>query len=74
MLGDRTSFTGIIAVMSSASSVVTYTSVYTDSEQERVFWGADEEWKRIFKKRTKNKVKNDQTKHEMEKTKSNQSQ
>nr|GEX15197.1 putative reverse transcriptase domain-containing protein [Tanacetum cinerariifolium] len=29
--------------MSSASSVVTYTSVYTDSEPERVFWGADEE-------------------------------
>ncbi|GJW79915.1 reverse transcriptase domain-containing protein [Tanacetum coccineum] len=31
------------SVMSSASSVVTYTSVYTDSEPERVFWGADEE-------------------------------
>ncbi|GKD96343.1 hypothetical protein Tco_1380240, partial [Tanacetum coccineum] len=30
-------------VMSSASSVVTYTSVYTDSEPGRVFWGADEE-------------------------------
>ncbi|GJV21548.1 hypothetical protein Tco_1370568 [Tanacetum coccineum] len=29
--------------MSSASSAVTYTSVYTDSEQGRVFWGADEE-------------------------------
>ncbi|GJT93466.1 hypothetical protein Tco_1082311 [Tanacetum coccineum] len=29
--------------MSSASSVVTYTSVYTDSEPGRVFWGADEE-------------------------------
>nr|GEV84024.1 hypothetical protein [Tanacetum cinerariifolium] len=29
--------------MSSASSTVTYTSVYTDSEPERVFWGADEE-------------------------------
>ncbi|GJR89925.1 hypothetical protein Tco_0213936 [Tanacetum coccineum] len=29
--------------MSSASSAVTYTSVYTDSELERVFWGADEE-------------------------------
>ncbi|GKD24300.1 hypothetical protein Tco_1230514, partial [Tanacetum coccineum] len=29
--------------MSSASSVVTYTSVYTDSEPWRVFWGADEE-------------------------------
>ncbi|GKF76789.1 hypothetical protein Tco_0229259, partial [Tanacetum coccineum] len=30
-------------VMSSASSAVTYTSVYTDSEPERVFWGAAEE-------------------------------
>nr|GEU42253.1 hypothetical protein [Tanacetum cinerariifolium] len=29
--------------MSSASSVVTYTSVYTDSEPGRVFWVADEE-------------------------------
>nr|GEY83731.1 hypothetical protein [Tanacetum cinerariifolium] len=29
--------------MSSASSAVTYTSVYTDSESERVFWAADEE-------------------------------
>ncbi|GJV12210.1 hypothetical protein Tco_1353751 [Tanacetum coccineum] len=29
--------------MSSASSAVTYTSVYTDSESGRVFWGADEE-------------------------------
>nr|GEW93099.1 hypothetical protein [Tanacetum cinerariifolium] len=29
--------------MSSASSAVTYTSVYTDSESRRVFWGADEE-------------------------------
>nr|GEV07269.1 hypothetical protein [Tanacetum cinerariifolium] len=29
--------------MSSASSAVTYTSVYTDSESERVFWGTDEE-------------------------------
>ncbi|GKD23892.1 hypothetical protein Tco_1225595, partial [Tanacetum coccineum] len=28
--------------MSSASSTVTYTSVYTDSEPGRVFWGADE--------------------------------
>ncbi|GJV82488.1 hypothetical protein Tco_1522386 [Tanacetum coccineum] len=28
---------------SSASSAVTYTSVYTDSELGRVFWGADEE-------------------------------
>ncbi|GJV55205.1 putative reverse transcriptase domain-containing protein [Tanacetum coccineum] len=32
-----------IIVMSSASSAVTYTSVYTDSEPGRVFWGADEE-------------------------------
>ncbi|GKE68911.1 hypothetical protein Tco_1526983, partial [Tanacetum coccineum] len=30
-------------VMSSASSAITYTSVYTDSEPGRVFWGADEE-------------------------------
>ncbi|GJV53737.1 hypothetical protein Tco_1449478 [Tanacetum coccineum] len=29
--------------MSFASSAVTYTSVYTDSEPGRVFWGADEE-------------------------------
>nr|GEY86722.1 hypothetical protein [Tanacetum cinerariifolium] len=29
--------------MSLASSVVTYTSVYIDSEPGRVFWGADEE-------------------------------
>nr|GEY03940.1 hypothetical protein [Tanacetum cinerariifolium] len=29
--------------MSSASSAVTYTSVYTDSESERVFWGTNEE-------------------------------
>ncbi|GKF43230.1 hypothetical protein Tco_0129782, partial [Tanacetum coccineum] len=29
--------------LSSASSAVTYTSVYTDSEPRRVFWGADEE-------------------------------
>nr|GEV71200.1 hypothetical protein [Tanacetum cinerariifolium] len=29
--------------MSSASSAVTYTSVYTDSEPGRLFWGADEE-------------------------------
>nr|GEU90483.1 hypothetical protein [Tanacetum cinerariifolium] len=31
------------AVMSSASFAVTYTSIYTDSEQGRVFWGTDEE-------------------------------
>ncbi|GJY15464.1 hypothetical protein Tco_0385886, partial [Tanacetum coccineum] len=29
--------------MSSTSSNVTYTSVYTDSEPVMVFWGADEE-------------------------------
>ncbi|GJY30388.1 hypothetical protein Tco_0413883 [Tanacetum coccineum] len=29
--------------MSSTSSAVTYTSIYTDSEPGRVFWGADEE-------------------------------
>ncbi|GKF75462.1 hypothetical protein Tco_0224906, partial [Tanacetum coccineum] len=29
--------------MSSASSTVTYTSVFTDSEPGRVFWGADDE-------------------------------
>ncbi|GJZ19246.1 hypothetical protein Tco_0555836 [Tanacetum coccineum] len=33
----------ILAAMSSASFAVTYTSVYTDSEPGRVFWGADEE-------------------------------
>ncbi|GJV19885.1 hypothetical protein Tco_1368905, partial [Tanacetum coccineum] len=32
-----------IVVMSSASSTVTYTSVYTDSEPGKVFWGANEE-------------------------------
>ncbi|GJW20424.1 retrovirus-related pol polyprotein from transposon TNT 1-94 [Tanacetum coccineum] len=32
-----------LIVMSSASSAVTYTSVYTDSKPDRVFWGADEE-------------------------------
>ncbi|GJT73025.1 hypothetical protein Tco_1032311 [Tanacetum coccineum] len=32
-----------VIVMSSASSAVTYTSVYTDSEPGKVFWGADEE-------------------------------
>ncbi|GJU90659.1 retrovirus-related pol polyprotein from transposon TNT 1-94 [Tanacetum coccineum] len=34
---------GLVRVMSSASSAVTYTSVYTDSELGRVFWGANEE-------------------------------
>ncbi|GJZ77879.1 hypothetical protein Tco_0642551 [Tanacetum coccineum] len=32
-----------LSVMSSTSSAVTYTSVYTDSESGRAFWGADEE-------------------------------
>ncbi|GJY43229.1 hypothetical protein Tco_0431442 [Tanacetum coccineum] len=32
-----------ILVMSSATSAVTYTSVYTDSEPGRAFWGADDE-------------------------------
>ncbi|GKD63005.1 hypothetical protein Tco_1305113 [Tanacetum coccineum] len=32
-----------LAVMSSASLVVTYTSVYTDSEPGRAFWGADDD-------------------------------
>nr|GEW72025.1 hypothetical protein [Tanacetum cinerariifolium] len=36
-------FYGNDAHMSSASSAVTYTSVYTDFELGRVFWGADEE-------------------------------
>ncbi|GJZ03092.1 hypothetical protein Tco_0521053 [Tanacetum coccineum] len=31
------------AVMSSASSAVTYTFVYTDSKPGRAFWGADDE-------------------------------
>ncbi|GJV13588.1 putative reverse transcriptase domain-containing protein [Tanacetum coccineum] len=31
------------AVMSSGSSAVTYTSIYTDSEPGRAFWGADDE-------------------------------
>ncbi|GJR95807.1 putative reverse transcriptase domain-containing protein [Tanacetum coccineum] len=35
---------GVLQIaMSSASSAVTYTSVYTNSEPGRVFWGADEE-------------------------------
>nr|GEU97938.1 hypothetical protein [Tanacetum cinerariifolium] len=43
---DRKSTIGgcqFLAVMSSASSAVTYTSVNTDSEPGRVFWGANEE-------------------------------
>ncbi|GJY59767.1 hypothetical protein Tco_0459659 [Tanacetum coccineum] len=32
-----------LIVMSSASSAVTYTSVYTDSEPGKAFWGADDE-------------------------------
>ncbi|GKF63122.1 hypothetical protein Tco_0186570, partial [Tanacetum coccineum] len=30
-------------VMSSASSTVTYASIYTESEPDRAFWGADDE-------------------------------
>ncbi|GKF51010.1 hypothetical protein Tco_0147477, partial [Tanacetum coccineum] len=30
-------------IMSSATSAVTYTSVYTDFEPDRAFWGADDE-------------------------------
>ncbi|GKB09897.1 hypothetical protein Tco_0843820 [Tanacetum coccineum] len=33
----------VAAVMSSASSAITYTSVYTDSEPDKAFWGADDE-------------------------------
>nr|GEW28171.1 RNA-directed DNA polymerase, eukaryota, reverse transcriptase zinc-binding domain protein [Tanacetum cinerariifolium] len=42
VVGSSVSCSGGI-VMSSASSAVTYTSVYIDSEPWRVFWGADEE-------------------------------
>nr|GEZ42423.1 hypothetical protein [Tanacetum cinerariifolium] len=42
-LGNTFEKSQTIADMSSASSVVTYTSVYTDSKPGRVFWGADEE-------------------------------
>nr|GEW25011.1 hypothetical protein [Tanacetum cinerariifolium] len=37
--------------MSKASSAVTYTSVYTNSEPGRVFWGADEELSEEIQKR-----------------------
>ncbi|GJV88583.1 putative reverse transcriptase domain-containing protein [Tanacetum coccineum] len=40
--GVALSFTGEL-IMSSATSAVTYTSVYTDSEPGRAFWGADDE-------------------------------
>ncbi|GKF00068.1 hypothetical protein Tco_0023418, partial [Tanacetum coccineum] len=30
-------------IMSSATSTVTYTSIYTDSKPDRAFWGADDE-------------------------------
>ncbi|GJT75549.1 retrovirus-related pol polyprotein from transposon TNT 1-94 [Tanacetum coccineum] len=43
ILLDPTSDKLLVAVMSSASSAVTYTSVYTDSEPGRAFWGADDE-------------------------------
>ncbi|GKF51449.1 hypothetical protein Tco_0147916, partial [Tanacetum coccineum] len=36
-------FEGVAVIMSSVTSVVTYTSVYTDSEPGRAFWGADDE-------------------------------
>nr|GEV32474.1 hypothetical protein [Tanacetum cinerariifolium] len=36
-------FARYIPILSHTSSAVTYTSVYTDSELRRVFWGADEE-------------------------------
>ncbi|GKE11775.1 hypothetical protein Tco_1415326, partial [Tanacetum coccineum] len=53
-LGRITLFGGVIdwyqsqgyrepVIMSSATSVVTHTSVYTDSEPDRAFWGADDE-------------------------------
>ncbi|GJT35477.1 hypothetical protein Tco_0925896 [Tanacetum coccineum] len=32
-----------IVIMSSATSAITYTSVYTDSEPGKAFWGADDE-------------------------------
>ncbi|GKB53662.1 hypothetical protein Tco_0904415 [Tanacetum coccineum] len=50
--GEKREYTGSLPLsmrhegdfsLSSASSAVTYTSVYTDSEPGRVFWGADEE-------------------------------
>ncbi|GJU85327.1 hypothetical protein Tco_1292873 [Tanacetum coccineum] len=41
--GLRVSVNGSVVVMSSATSAVTYTSVYTDSEPGRAFWGADDE-------------------------------
>ncbi|GJS78499.1 hypothetical protein Tco_0728380 [Tanacetum coccineum] len=43
MLLDAATRINLIAVMSSASSAATYTSVYTDYEPDRVFWEADEE-------------------------------
>ncbi|GJY79423.1 putative reverse transcriptase domain-containing protein [Tanacetum coccineum] len=43
ILTDNTAPKAGTRFMSSASSAVTYTSVYTDSEPGRVFWGADEE-------------------------------
>ncbi|GKA46461.1 hypothetical protein Tco_0739344 [Tanacetum coccineum] len=41
-IASRVSTASRNSVMSS-SSTVTYTSVYTNSEPGRVFWGADEE-------------------------------
>ncbi|GKA24045.1 hypothetical protein Tco_0710078 [Tanacetum coccineum] len=43
--GDCVIFLAVYSgvTMSSATSAVTYTSVYTDSEPDRAFWGADDE-------------------------------
>ncbi|GKF86441.1 hypothetical protein Tco_0254268, partial [Tanacetum coccineum] len=35
-------------VISSATSAVTYTSVYTDFEPGRVFWGADDKEEQLL--------------------------
>ncbi|GJS19091.1 hypothetical protein Tco_0447723 [Tanacetum coccineum] len=43
LLFGRVSTKDLGSVMSSASSAVTYTSVYTDSEPGRAFWGANDE-------------------------------
>ncbi|GJY45100.1 hypothetical protein Tco_0433313 [Tanacetum coccineum] len=43
IVDQKPSISSLLTVMSSASSAVTYTSIYTDSEPGRVFWRADEE-------------------------------
>ncbi|GKF47900.1 hypothetical protein Tco_0141151, partial [Tanacetum coccineum] len=43
LLFGRVSTKDLGLVMSSALSAVTYTSVYTDSEPGKAFWGADDE-------------------------------